>query len=215
VVSATAHAVELRGVVKTYGKGATAVSALRGADLEVRPGELLMLVGPSGCGKTTLISVAAGILEPIYEALEDWPDLIGVHEIQLAHSADADRKVGLLMRIGELHAGKLGEAFAKAQPIPRTGLPDDIAQCVVWLASNRSTFVNGIEKVHGRVQVFASSKVTRHSTTSADRAVNRSIIFTCSVAPCGAVSGRKLVVSTTSVSPSHRPRASPRYLRGP
>jgi putative ABC transport system ATP-binding protein len=64
VVTSTAAAVELRGVVKTYGKGATAVSALRGADLEVRPGELLMLVGPSGCGKTTLISVAAGILDP-------------------------------------------------------------------------------------------------------------------------------------------------------
>jgi putative ABC transport system ATP-binding protein len=63
MTTATA-AVELRGVVKTYGKGATAVSALRGADLEVRPGELLMLVGPSGCGKTTLISVAAGILDP-------------------------------------------------------------------------------------------------------------------------------------------------------
>jgi NAD(P)-dependent dehydrogenase (short-subunit alcohol dehydrogenase family) len=44
-------------------------------------------------------------------------------------------------------AGKLSEAFAKAQPIPRTGLPDDIAQCVVWLASDRSTFVNGIDIV--------------------------------------------------------------------
>ena len=61
---ATASAVHLAGVVKTYGKGATAVTALRGADLEVAPGELLMLVGPSGCGKTTLISVAAGILDP-------------------------------------------------------------------------------------------------------------------------------------------------------
>lgn len=37
--------------------------ALRGIDLEVRMGELLMLVGPSGCGKTTLISVIAGILD--------------------------------------------------------------------------------------------------------------------------------------------------------
>ena len=37
--------------------------ALRGVDLEVRTGELLMLVGPSGCGKTTLISVMAGILD--------------------------------------------------------------------------------------------------------------------------------------------------------
>jgi len=36
--------------------------ALRGIDLDVRRGELLMLVGPSGCGKTTLISVIAAIL---------------------------------------------------------------------------------------------------------------------------------------------------------
>jgi putative ABC transport system ATP-binding protein len=40
------------------------VQALRGVDLEVRRGELLMLVGPSGCGKTTLISIIAGVLRP-------------------------------------------------------------------------------------------------------------------------------------------------------
>lgn len=51
-----------RDVTKTYGRGNAAVPALRGVDLEVRPGELLMLAGPSGCGKTTLISVLAGLL---------------------------------------------------------------------------------------------------------------------------------------------------------
>lgn len=50
------------GVTKTYGRGTAAVQALRGVDLSVRPGELMMLVGPSGCGKTTLISVLAGVL---------------------------------------------------------------------------------------------------------------------------------------------------------
>jgi putative ABC transport system ATP-binding protein len=56
-------AVSCRGVTKTYGQGNAAVQALRGVDLEVRMGELLMLVGPSGCGKTTLISVLAGLLQ--------------------------------------------------------------------------------------------------------------------------------------------------------
>lgn len=56
-------AVLCHGVTKTFGRGAAAVQALRGVDLEVRMGELLMLVGPSGCGKTTLISVIAGVLD--------------------------------------------------------------------------------------------------------------------------------------------------------
>jgi putative ABC transport system ATP-binding protein len=56
-------AVRCNGVTKTYGTGETKVQALRGIDLDVHPGELLMLVGPSGCGKTTLISIVAGILD--------------------------------------------------------------------------------------------------------------------------------------------------------
>jgi len=56
-------AVSCRGVTKVYHAGGTEVVALRGIDLDVRTGELMMLVGPSGCGKTTLISVIAGILD--------------------------------------------------------------------------------------------------------------------------------------------------------
>ena len=56
-------AVKCTGLRKSFGEGAAAVQALRGVDLEVQPGELMMLVGPSGCGKTTLISIIAGILD--------------------------------------------------------------------------------------------------------------------------------------------------------
>ena len=56
-------AVLCKGVTKTYSAGGTKVHALRGVDLDIRMGELMMLVGPSGCGKTTLISVIAGILD--------------------------------------------------------------------------------------------------------------------------------------------------------
>ncbi len=55
-------AVRCTGVTKTFGSGTNAMQALRGVDMDVRIGELLMLVGPSGCGKTTLISVIAGVL---------------------------------------------------------------------------------------------------------------------------------------------------------
>jgi putative ABC transport system ATP-binding protein len=62
-MSTNGMAVYCKGMTKTYITGSTKVLALRGIDLDVRVGELLMLVGPSGCGKTTLISVIAGILD--------------------------------------------------------------------------------------------------------------------------------------------------------
>lgn len=51
-----------RNIKKSFTSGGTVTHALRGIDLDIRRGELFMLVGPSGCGKTTLISVIACIL---------------------------------------------------------------------------------------------------------------------------------------------------------
>ena len=58
------HAVRCRGITKEFGRGEGRMLALRGVDLDVRFGEMTLLVGPSGCGKTTLISVIAGLLDP-------------------------------------------------------------------------------------------------------------------------------------------------------
>src|ERR1700722_20216816 len=55
-------AILCKGITKYYGEGSSRVEALRGIDLEVKKGELCLLMGPSGSGKTTLISVIAGIL---------------------------------------------------------------------------------------------------------------------------------------------------------
>ena len=55
--------VHCRGVTKSFGSGAATVAALRGVDLDVFDGELLLLVGPSGCGKTTLLSIIGAMLE--------------------------------------------------------------------------------------------------------------------------------------------------------
>jgi len=55
-------AVRVRNVVKSFPSGDSRTYALKGATLEARFGELLMIVGPSGCGKTTLLSVMCGTL---------------------------------------------------------------------------------------------------------------------------------------------------------
>ena len=55
--------VRARGITKSFGEGEARTSVLKGVDLDVAMGEILLLVGPSGSGKTTLLSVIAGILD--------------------------------------------------------------------------------------------------------------------------------------------------------
>ena len=55
-------AAKLRGIQKSFGDGESRIQVLKGIDLDVRSGDITMLVGPSGCGKTTLISIIAGTL---------------------------------------------------------------------------------------------------------------------------------------------------------
>ena len=56
-------AINVADVVKSFPAGDTRTFALKGATLNARFGELLMIVGPSGCGKTTLLSVICGTLQ--------------------------------------------------------------------------------------------------------------------------------------------------------
>ncbi len=50
-----------RGLTKVYGEGAAQVHALRGVDVEIPAGELVVLLGPSGSGKSTLLNILGGL----------------------------------------------------------------------------------------------------------------------------------------------------------
>jgi putative ABC transport system ATP-binding protein len=49
------------GITKVYGSGPAAVHALRGVDLEIPAGEMVVLLGPSGSGKSTLLNILGGL----------------------------------------------------------------------------------------------------------------------------------------------------------
>jgi len=63
----TARAVEplpltIRNVRKVYSsRGRETFEAVKGMDMDIRPGELISLLGPSGCGKTTTLRMIAGL----------------------------------------------------------------------------------------------------------------------------------------------------------
>ena len=59
-----ASSLHIAGIRKTFGSGANTVEILKRIDIDVEPGEFLILVGPSGCGKSTLLNIIAGLEEP-------------------------------------------------------------------------------------------------------------------------------------------------------
>ena len=61
---APAPVVVAAGVERRYGEGPTAVHALRGVDLDLRPASLTAVMGPSGSGKSTLMHILAGLDRP-------------------------------------------------------------------------------------------------------------------------------------------------------
>ena len=68
--SGSGASISIRGVGKTYKTRAGDVRALEPTDLEIRPGEFVVLLGPSGCGKTTLLRMLAGLVTPTSGTIE-------------------------------------------------------------------------------------------------------------------------------------------------
>lgn len=73
------------GVTHTFGSGSTAATVLRGIDLEVHAGDVLLLAGPSGSGKTTLLHILGCLLSPTSGAVTlAGKSTMGLNEEQLA-----------------------------------------------------------------------------------------------------------------------------------
>jgi len=56
--------ITIENLVKVFGAGKSAATAVDHLSLTIEPGELFFLLGPSGCGKTTLLRMIAGFIDP-------------------------------------------------------------------------------------------------------------------------------------------------------
>jgi len=83
----TEMALQTKGLVKNYG----AVPVLHGIDIDMAPGEFLVLVGPSGCGKSTLLNCIAGLEEISAGSLK-----IGGRDV--THEPPKDRDIAMVFQ---------------------------------------------------------------------------------------------------------------------
>jgi NitT/TauT family transport system ATP-binding protein len=115
--------VALRGVGKTFENGTV---ALKGLDLDVRPGEFVSLLGSSGCGKSTALRIIAGLSAASAGTVE-WPSGAGqigfvFQEPTLMPWANIAANVALPLKLG--HAGDTSSQTAAMQALRRVGLTE-------------------------------------------------------------------------------------------
>jgi len=56
--------IRLSAIERSFTQGSVTARVLKGIDLDVRPGEMTLIMGPSGSGKSTLLAAASGLLRP-------------------------------------------------------------------------------------------------------------------------------------------------------
>jgi simple sugar transport system ATP-binding protein len=163
---------EARGIVKSFGK----VAALRGADFEVRPHEVVALVGDNGAGKSTLVKTLAGVLQPdageiVFEGRtveihspHDARDL-GIETVyqDLALASDLDPAANLF----------LGRELMRAGPLGRLGFIDK--------GSMRRQSDEAFERLSVAIQDTAAPVATMSGGQRQGVAVSRAVMWASKV----------------------------------
>jgi putative ABC transport system ATP-binding protein len=91
----------VRGVTKTYGTGAAAVSALHHVDLTIHEGEFVSIMGPSGSGKSTLLNLVSAIDTPTSGSITiDGHDIAGMDDDAL--TVFRRRSIGVVFQASNL-----------------------------------------------------------------------------------------------------------------
>ena len=118
------QALKINNVEKNFGS----VNVLRGINLEIEPGQFLILVGPSGCGKSTLLNMIAGL-----ESVSNGTISIGDRDV--THLDPKDRDIAMVFQSYALYPNmtvrkniSFGLEIRKVSQSEQTEIVDKVAK---------------------------------------------------------------------------------------
>ena len=119
-----AAVIRVAGLGKSYETAAGLFPALKGVDLEIRPGEFIAIMGPSGSGKSTFMNLLGCLDTPT----------VGDYFLAGENVAQMDKDALALLR-----NRTLGFVFQGFNLLPRMSLQDNVALPLVYAGVDRET----------------------------------------------------------------------------
>ena len=120
----TEPVIRVVGLGKSYKTAAGLFPALRGVNLEIRPGEFIAIMGPSGSGKSTFMNLLGCLDTPT----------IGDYFLTGANVAHMDKDALAILR-----NRTLGFVFQGFNLLPRMSLQDNVALPLVYAGADKET----------------------------------------------------------------------------
>ena len=120
--------IELRGVEKTYRRGAEEVHALRGLNLDIKRNEFISIMGPSGAGKTTLLHILGCLDAPTGGSVK-------FDNLAVEHMSETD--------LVALRRQKIGFIFQQFYLIPGLTVSDNVGLPLLFSKSGKKNGAEG------------------------------------------------------------------------
>ena len=137
--------IKLENLVKQFGQQ----TVLDGINLEIYPGETMVIMGGSGCGKSTLLRIMIGSIKPTSGKVI----MLGQDLDQLSESAidELRKKIGILFQSGALfNSMTVGENVAL--PLrEHTKLHRDVIDLQVTIKLNQVSLLQARDKMPGQI----------------------------------------------------------------
>ncbi|AWB46976.1 ABC transporter [Paenibacillus sp. CAA11] len=155
----------VREVHRSFPVGSTTLHVLKGINMEVRPGQLVMLKGRSGSGKTTLLNMLGGLDQPSQG--EIWFRGQPVHELSDAKRTMLRRKqIGFIFQayalLPLLSARENVELSLRMASIPASQWKDRVTHCLELVGLGKRQHHRPSEMSGGEQQRVAIAKAIAH-----------------------------------------------------